>query len=66
MIQEIAGPGVTIFDGAQGTARQLVRQLRENQLLRAAGSPQGHIDWQNSSADPALLELSKRLYALRE
>ena len=65
MIQEIAGPEVGIFDGAAGTARQLARQLEDWNLLRAAGR-QGKISWQNSSSDPALLELSRKLFTLLE
>ncbi len=65
MIQEIAGSDVMIFDGAPGTARQLVRQLTERNLLRG-DSRKGSIVWQNSSVDPALLALSKRLFSLRE
>ena len=65
MIQEIAGPEVGIFDGAAGTARQLARQLEDWNLLRAAGR-QGKISWQNSSSDPALLELSRKLFTLPE
>ena len=61
MIQKVAGPGVKIFDGAPGTARQLQRRLKANGLLKPPGA-RGSITWLNSSPDPAMIALSKRLF----
>ncbi len=63
MIQEVAGPGVKLFDGAAGTARQLKRRLKSRGLLRDSQEP-GTILWQNSAPDEHFIELSKKLFRL--
>ena len=60
VIQELLGEEVAIFDGAEGTARQLRRQLDMRGLLNMRGK-NGEVIWQNSSKDTHLIELSKQL-----
>lgn len=64
VIQKVAGAGVQIFDGAAGTARQLKRRLAMGGLLREnTAVPGGVIDWQNSSSDVKMIQLSRQLFA---
>lgn len=63
VIAELLGPQVKVFDGAAGTARQLRRRLYSRRLLTARQQP-GSIRWFNSSPEPEMLELSKRLFNL--
>lgn len=63
VIAELLGPQVKVFDGAAGTARQLRRRLYSRRLLTARQQP-GSIRWLNSSPEPEMLELSKRLFNL--
>lgn len=60
LIQEIVGDDVQIFDGGEGTAREMRRRLEEQGLLNLS-EKKGKIEFRNSSEDPAKLELSKRL-----
>lgn len=64
VISELFNNEVKIFDGAAGTARQLRRRLYARNLLNPSSEP-GHITWLNSSDDPGMLELSKKLYDIR-
>lgn len=64
VISELFNNEVKIFDGAAGTARQLRRRLYARNLLNPSSEP-GHIIWLNSSDDPGMLELSKKLYDIR-
>ena len=59
-IQESAGPGIRILDGGEGTARQLERRLKEENLLKAPGS-KGQIEYRESLPDK--LPLCSRLMA---
>ena len=61
-LQELLGEDTKFFDGATGTARQLRRRLYSLQLLNH--NSQGEIIWQNSSSDPAMIELSKKLFQI--
>lgn len=63
VIAELLGPQVKVFDGAAGTARQLRRRLYSRRLLTARQQP-GSIRWLNSSPEPEMLELSKKLFNL--
>lgn len=62
-IQRVLGDKVKIFDGGEGTAREMRRRLKENGLL--CGEPkQGTIVFENSLEDGSKLELCRRLLAL--
>lgn len=63
VIKEMLGPDVKVFDGAPGTARQLRRQLYRCNLLKDKDT-QGKVYWLNSSLDPQMLELSKKLFTI--
>lgn len=60
VIQELLGEQVAIFDGAEGTARQLKRQLDMRGLLNNDGRCYP-ITWENSSSSPKMLDLAKML-----
>ena len=53
---------IELFDGAEGTARELKRRLEEKNLLRRAGE-KGTVLFENSLGEEKIL-LSKRLFAL--
>ncbi len=59
VLRELLGSGVEILDGAPGAARQTLRRLEQEYLLRLSGL--GSVELRNSSSDPALLEISARL-----
>lgn len=63
VISELFNDDVKIFDGAAGTARQLRRRLHSRQLINPS-LEKGKITWLNSSSDPGMLELSKKLYEI--
>lgn len=63
VISELFNNEVKIFDGAAGTARQLRRRLHSRQLINPS-LEKGKITWLNSSSDPGMLELSKKLYEI--
>ena len=63
VIAELLGPQVKVFDGAAGTARQLRRRLYSRRLLTANQQP-GSIQWLNSSPEPEMIELSKKLFTI--
>ena len=63
VISELFNNDVKIFDGAAGTARQLRRRLHSRQLINTS-LEKGKITWLNSSSDPGMLELSKKLYEI--
>lgn len=63
VISELFNNDVKIFDGAAGTARQLRRRLHSRQLINPSLA-KGKITWLNSSTDPRMLELSKKLYEI--
>ena len=63
VISELFNNDVKIFDGAAGTARQLRRRLHSRQLINPS-LEKGKITWLNSSSDPGMLELSKKLYEI--
>ena len=61
VIAELLGQQVKVFDGAAGTARQLRRRLYSRRLLTTSQQP-GSIQWLNSSPEPEMIELSKKLF----
>ena len=63
VIAELLGPQVKVFDGAAGTARQLRRRLYSRRLLTTSQQP-GSIQWLNSSPEPEMIELSKKLFTI--
>lgn len=63
VISQLFNNEVKIFDGAAGTARQLRRRLHSRNLLNPS-EEQGTITWLNSSPDPRMIELSKKLYEI--
>lgn len=62
-IQDVLGAEVTVFDGGEGTAREMRRRLAAADLLNPS-KEKGHIDFQNSLADAKKIELCKRLLDL--
>ena len=52
---------IPLFDGAEGTARQLHRKLAERDLLTRSSSP-GTIEFETSSADPDALDLYRSFF----
>ena len=65
VISELFENRVKIYDGAAGTARQLRRRLYSRNLLNPSLAA-GEITWLNSSEDPQMLELSKKLYEITQ
>lgn len=63
VIAELLGPQAKVFDGAAGTARQLRRRLYSRRLLTSRQQT-GSIQWLNSSPEPEMIELSKKLFAI--
>ncbi len=59
-IRKVLGEDVAVFDPAPGIARQAERKLSEAGLLNPQGS-EGTIRWENSSPDPGMIELGKKL-----
>lgn len=59
-IRAVLGEDVTLFDPAPGIARQAKRRLAAAGLLNPQAG-EGEIRWENSSADPSMIELGKRL-----
>lgn len=63
MIQDILGQEVAVFDGGEGTAREMKRRLAEANLLSHAEGV-GKVTFLNSLEDQGKLELCKWLLAL--
>lgn len=61
LIQKIMGSKVMIFDGAKGTARELHRRLREDNLCSTKSSS-GVVTFENSRDEEEEIRLSKRLF----
>ena len=61
LIQEIAGERVRIFDGGNGTAREMRRRLGEAGLL-SAHTGSGSVKFENSLATEEEIELSRTLF----
>ena len=63
LIQEILGENVMIFDGGEGTAREMTRRLADAGLLNDM-EDKGNILFENSSDDKKKVELCKWLLNL--
>ncbi len=63
LIQEILGERVLIFDGGEGTAREMKRRLKETDLL-SGKSQKGNIIFDNSLNSPEKIELCRTLFEL--
>ena len=60
-IKEYLGDrNIVLIDGSKGTSSQLKRRLEEKDLLRDSDH-EGKVTILNSSEDPGMIELSKRL-----
>lgn len=57
-ISRILGPDTALLDGGEGTARETLRRLRQQDLLECGS---GEILIENSSPDQALIRLSRQL-----
>lgn len=62
-IQRVLGDRVKIFDGGEGTAREMRRRLGEKGLLQSSDR-HGVIKFENSLTDSGRIELCRRLLAL--
>lgn len=60
MIKEVLGPDVVVYDGGEGTAREMRRRLAEADLLNPSEQV-GEVDFQNSLNDDRKIELCKTL-----
>lgn len=60
MIRSIAGDAVSIFDGGEGTAREMRRRLAAADLLNPSKKP-GEVRFENSVATEAELALCRQL-----
>ncbi len=60
MIQDILGPDVMVFDGGEGTAREMRRRLAEADLLNPS-TKKGTVIFQNSLKDEKKIELCQWL-----
>lgn len=60
LIQEILGPDVEVYDGGEGTAREMKRRLMEADLLNTR-EEEGMVDFQNSLCDENKIKLCKKL-----
>lgn len=63
MIQDILGEEVVIFDGGEGTAREMKRRLGQADLLNPS-KESGKVVFRNSLADEKKLELCEKLLNL--
>ena len=60
LIQEILGPDVKVYDGGEGTAREMKRRLTEADLLNPR-TEVGTVDFQNSLEDTNKIKLCEWL-----
>ena len=63
LIQEIIGSSVRIYDGGEGTAREMRRRLSEVGLLNPRET-KGTVEFRNSDATPEKLALCNRLLTM--
>jgi len=63
MIKEVLGPDVMVFDGGEGTAREMRRRLAEADLLNPS-EEKGTVDFQNSLEDENKIKLCEWLLNL--
>lgn len=62
-IQNVLGESVLIFDGGEGTAREMKRRLKESNLL-SERETKGQIHFENSLSDPSKIRLCEKLLDL--
>ena len=60
-LREIVGDEPGIYDGSEGTARELKRRLREAGLLKADTGERGEVVIENSDPSPERIRLSEQL-----
>ena len=63
MIKEVLGPDVLVFDGGEGTAREMRRRLAVADLLNPR-EEKGTVDFQNSLENTSKIELCNFLLNL--
>ena len=63
MIRQVLGPDVLVFDGGEGTAREMKRRLAEADLLNNR-TEEGTVDFQNSLEDENKIKLCEWLLNL--
>ena len=63
LIKEILGPHVEVYDGGEGTAREMKRRLTEANLLNPS-EEKGTVDFQNSLNDDKKIQLCEWLLNL--
>ena len=63
LIQDILGENVVIFDGGEGTARELKRRLIEAGL-QSPSQEEGEVIFENSLPDAGKIELCNKLLYL--
>lgn len=63
LIQEILGPDVEVYDGGEGTAREMKRRLAESDLLNDR-EKEGKVEFQNSLQDENKIKMCQRLLDL--
>ena len=60
-IEAVLGDSAKIFDGSEGTAREMRRRLAVTGRLRTDESYQGRVEFQTSLKDPGKIDMMKRL-----
>lgn len=60
VIRQILGPGVRIFDGSEGTAREMKRRIQEAGILTDS-TDKGKVEFQNSIESPDKIDLCYKL-----
>lgn len=61
-ISRVLGEDVRIFDGSEGTAREMKRRLKVAGRLREDASYKGKVEFQSSLDDSAKIEMMERLF----
>ncbi|MBR5475038.1 MAG: glutamate racemase [Lachnospiraceae bacterium] len=62
-ISKVLGGHVALFDGGEGTARELKRRVLEAGLATERTTP-GSVEFENSSEDEGMLVLSRKLFGV--
>ena len=60
-IKKVVGENVTLFDGGKGTAKELLRQLKEHNLENLSGG-KGLVEFRNSKNSEMERDLSEKLF----
>jgi glutamate racemase len=64
MIQKTLGGDVRVFDGGEGTAKEMKRRLGEAGLLTER-TTKGNVEFRNSLESKEKLELCRRLFEIK-